>query len=85
MAVTAPDWLTKRGGEVRPTSDGQFCVVVFDGNPQYRLRAIPTAGKHSCEVEQLNNGKRRDSGATFPNADDAVRGGLDELRKLLGW
>lgn len=85
MAVTAPDWLAKRGGQLRLASDGQFWVVVFDGEPQYRLRAVPAGGKSACEVEQLINGKRLDSGATYPSADEAIRGGFEELRKTLGW
>lgn len=85
MTLTAPEWLTKRGGQLRPASDGQCWVVVFDGQPQYRLRPFPAAGKHGCEVEQMNNGKRLKPGSTCPSSDDALRGGLEELRKTLGW
>lgn len=85
MTLTAPEWLTKRGGQVRLAGDGQSWVVLFDGQPQYRLRPIPAGGKYGCEVEQMNNGKRLDSGKTYPSNDDALRGGLEDLRRALGW
>lgn len=85
MPVSAPDWLAKRGGELRQAPDRQSWVVCFDGQPQYRLRPLPAAGKHGCEVEQLINGKRLEGKSTYPSADDAVRGGLEDLRKTLGW
>jgi hypothetical protein len=84
MAVITPDWLTKRGGRLRQNYDGAW-VVVFDEQPQYLLRPVPAAGKYGCEVEQTINNKRLDSKETYPTADEALRGGLEELRKALGW
>ena len=46
---------------------------------------IPAGGKHACRVSQTVNGRRLDVGATFPTTEDAVRGGLEDLRKTLGW
>jgi hypothetical protein len=85
MTVATPDWLSKRGGQLRLNYDGHTWVVCFDGEPQYLVRPVPAAGKFSCEVEQMNNGRRLDAGATYPTAEDAIRGGLEELRKALGW
>lgn len=85
MTVTAPDWLVKHGGEFRRAGDGTTWVVRFDSEPQYLLRPIPTQGKHGCEIEQTINGRRLDSPATHATSDDALRGGLDALRQVLGW
>jgi hypothetical protein len=85
MAVTTPDWLTTHGGELRPSKDGGSFTVYLGGEPQYLLLPIPAGGKHACRVSQTINGKRLDAGSTFSSADDAVRGGLEDLRKALGW
>ena len=85
MALTAPDWLTRHGGTVHRCSDGQSWAVMIDDQPQYLLRAIPVAGKFGCLVEQTVNGKRLESTTVYPSANDALRGGLEDLRKILGW
>jgi hypothetical protein len=43
------------------------------------------AGKFGCSVTQTVNGKRLDSGASYATLEDALRGGLEDLRKALGW
>ena len=85
MALTAPDWLTQRRGGLRTGSDGHSWFVLFGDEPLYRLAPTPAAGKYGCQIEQTNNGRRLDSSATYPTPEEAVRGGLDELRKALGW
>lgn len=85
MTLSAPDWLAKRDGTLDRGSDGRTWFVLFDDQPNYRLRPVPAGGKFSCQVTQTNNGKRLDGGGVFANEDDAVRGGLEELRKALGW
>jgi hypothetical protein len=85
MAVTTPDWLARHGGELRPSKDGRSWLVYFDGGPQYLLLAVPAGGKFACRVTQTVNGRRLDSGATYPTLEDAVRGGLEDLRQALGW
>jgi hypothetical protein len=85
MAVTIPDWLSKHGGDLRGTPDGKAYAVFLDGEPQYVVVAVPAAGKYGTEVKQSVNGKRFESGATYPTAEEAVRGGLEDLRKALGW
>ena len=85
MAVTAPDWLTQHGGELRPGAGGRTWMVLLGGEPLYVLAAVPAEGHESCKVTQANNGNRLDSGATYLTLDDAARGGLEDLRKALGW
>jgi hypothetical protein len=85
MSVQAPEWLTKRGGEVRPASTGDSWLVLIAGERQFRLVPAPADGKYTCEAVQTNNGKRLDKGRTFPSLEDALRGGLEDLRQALGW
>lgn len=84
MALTTPDWLARRG-ELRPDVGGRSWVVFFDGAPQYRLEPVPVQGKHGCTIMQTINGKRVESPSVAATPEDAVRAGLEELRKALGW
>jgi len=85
MALTAPDWLTRRGGTLRVHPDGSSWWVVIDGRPLYMLRAIPAKNKFSSQVEETVNGKRLESKTVYAAAEEALRGGLEDLRKNLGW
>jgi len=85
MAVTPPDWLTRHDGSRQGSPAGHAWQVYLDGAPLVRLVPPPAAGRFSCAVTQTENGKRIDKGATFPTADDALRGGLEDLRTYLGW
>ena len=83
--MITPDWLARRGGELRrgPVDGGWF--VYFDGEPQYALTPVPVSGKHSCQVTQTINGRRLDSGGVHATEDEAITAGLEELRLALGW
>ena len=85
MAVTTPEWLTRRGGQLQPGRDDRTWTVYFAGEPQYLLAAAPAEGKFSCRITQTINGCRLDGGKVYPSVDDAVNGGLEELRQVLGW
>jgi len=85
MALTAPEWLVRRGGDVRLGSVGDSWLVLVAGEPQYRLVPVPADGKYSCQVIQTVNGKRLDKGGVFASPDEACRGGLEDLRQALGW
>ena len=85
MAVANPDWLTQRGGELRASKDGKSYSIYLRGEPQYLLLPVPAAGKFAARVSQTNNGKRLDGNGTYATFEEAVRGGLDDLRKALGW
>jgi hypothetical protein len=85
MTVNTPDWLSQHEGEVRCSRDGQSCTVYLGGQPQYVLIPVPAKGQYACRVSMTNNGRRLDSPTTYPTAADAVRGGLEDLRKALGW
>lgn len=83
--VATPDWLAKRGGELRPGAANGAWFVLLQHSPQYRLVPVPAAGAYSCQVVQTVNGRRLDSGGTYPSLEDALHGGLEDLRKALGW
>jgi hypothetical protein len=85
MAVATPAWLAMRSGQFQPGAVGQSWLVFLAGEPQYRLAPVPAGGKYSCQVTQTTNGKRLDRGATFPTREDALKGGLEDLRQTLGW
>jgi hypothetical protein len=83
--MTPPEWLTQRGGTLKRGSDGSTWYVIFDGKPNYALNAVPVAGEFGCQVKQTINGRRLDSAASYAGADAAIAGGLEDLRKVLGW
>jgi len=83
--MTPPDWLARHDGAIRRAADGQTWLLFFDGAPHYKLTPAPAAGRFECRIAQSENDKRIDKGATYPNADEALRGGLEVLRTYLGW
>jgi hypothetical protein len=85
LATTAPDWLTRHGGELRPGLSDATWLVLLDGEPQYRLSVAPAKGQFTCAVVQTVNGKRLDKGLEYPDVSAALAGGLEELRQALGW
>ena len=85
VPFSTPDWLTLHGCELKDSTDGRSATVYMDGRPRYLLIPVPAGGKYGCRVAQTENGKRLDAGATFGTSDEALRGGLEDLRKALGW
>jgi hypothetical protein len=85
MSMTTPEWLSKHGGKVQPTAKRVGCMVYFDGQPQYFVLPRPAAGRFASQVTQTINGKRLESGATYGTAEEAIQGGLEDLRTALGW
>jgi hypothetical protein len=85
MSVPTPDWLTQRGCEMKASKDGHSSAVYCNGQLQYLIQPIPAGGKYACRVSQTVNGKRLDLGGTFGTREEALRGGLEDLRKALGW
>jgi hypothetical protein len=83
--MTTPDWLARHDGELRQAPDRGTWLAVFDGAPHYKLIPAPATGRFTCAVAQTENGKRVDKNQTYVTADDALRGGLEELRAYLGW
>jgi len=83
--MTTPDWLRQRGGELKLGSDKATWYVVIGGKPLYDLVTAPAAGKHSCGIRQTNNGQPLESKGVYASADEAFRGGLDDLKAHLGW
>jgi hypothetical protein len=74
-----------RGGEVRGGADGHAWAVYFDGQPQYLVVPVPAKGKFTCDVTQTINGKHLEGQGTYATRDEALAGGLNDLRNALGW
>ena len=85
MAPLRPDWLAQRGGDLKLAAGAHTWLVLFDRGPQYALQPVPVQGKFGCVIKQTINGKRIECTGTYLSEDDAIRGGLDDLRKALGW
>ncbi|MCC6417342.1 MAG: hypothetical protein IT429_03745 [Gemmataceae bacterium] len=85
MAITVPEWLTRRGGGLRQGSDPRVWFAMFQGEPQYRLTPIPVQGKYGCDINQTINGRLIPSTALAASAEEALAAGLEDLRKALGW
>ena len=84
--MTVPDWLVTRSATLKPGVRPETTFVMLEGNPQYKLEVRPAAGTFACTVSNTVNGKRLDDlKATYPSADAAVAGGLEQLRTALGW
>jgi hypothetical protein len=83
--MTAPDWLTQRGCGLKLGSDGRTWYVLLDNAPHYSLAPVPVDNQVGCVIRQTESGRRIDSNGTYPTPDDAIRGGLEDLRKALGW
>jgi hypothetical protein len=49
------------------------------------LSIVPAVGKYSCKVKQTINGRHLDSGKVHATVAEALQGGLEDLRQVLGW
>lgn len=85
MLVPAPDWLRKRGGDLKLGSDHRTWFVVFDHNPQYSLVAVPTKNEFGCAIRQTINGQRIECASVVATKEQAIGAGLEALRTTLGW
>jgi hypothetical protein len=85
MTATTPEWLARHGGELRPCTPPNMWAVFLGCEPLYHLAVVPVKGKFGCKVTLTNNGRRLDGGSSHPTVEEALRGGLDDLRNALGW
>ena len=84
--MNVPDWLNIRGGALKPGVRPETTFVMLGGQPMYKLEVRPAKSVFACAVSNTVNGKRLDdTAATYPTADAALAGGLDQLRNTLGW
>ena len=85
MSVTAPEWLTRRGGRLQMASDKATWFVMFGDEAQYALQPVPVGGEYGCAIRETINGRRIDSTSKAPSPEAAVQAGLEDLRQALGW
>jgi hypothetical protein len=83
--MQAPDWLTQHGASLKLGSDRKTWYVLFGPKPQYALLPLPAENRFECCTRQTINGELIPSTALYASSEEALRGGLDELRKYLGW
>jgi hypothetical protein len=85
-STPVPDWLALRTGTLKPGVRPETQFVLIGGQPLYKLEARPASGKFTCAVSNTVNGKRLDDASTiYINAQEAFKGGLEQLRAKLGW
>jgi hypothetical protein len=80
-----PDWLKLHDGSLRPGLGEDTVLAMLGGEPQYRLDVRPAEGKFTCAITETVSGRRLDDGIIFPTTDEALAGGLEQLRTKLGW
>jgi len=83
--ITVPDWLMTRNCTLKPGIDGLSWFVCLGAAPQYEVTPLPVQGKFGCEIRQTVNGRRLDKGSVYTSEQEALQGGLNELRAALGW
>lgn len=86
VTVSTPEWLASRDGSLKPGVRPETTFVVIGGQPLYKLEVRPAEGQFACAVTNTVNGKRLDDPTlTYPSADAALAGGLEQLQNALGW
>jgi hypothetical protein len=85
MMITTPDWLAQRGGDLKLGSDVRTWYVLFGGQPQYSVTAVPVGGKFGAAIRQTINGQRINTTGVHASQEEALRAALDDLRRALGW
>jgi hypothetical protein len=85
MALTTPQWLAQRGGRFEESTIPGIWLVHLNNDPQYRLIPVPAASKFACDIIQTTGGKKLGNNEIYPTLEDALRGGLEHLRSVLGW
>ena len=84
--MTAPDWLVKRGCDLKIGSDRRTWFVLLGGQPQYSVVIVPVGSQFGSVVRQTINGQRvTPSSAAYATVEEALNGGLSDLRQALGW
>jgi hypothetical protein len=60
--------------------------VWLENQPFYRLEVRPAWNRYSCAVVDLTNGQNvEDPRSVYATPEEALRGGLEQLRTRLGW
>jgi len=84
--MAMPDWLARRRGQLERGVQPETRFVLVNGEPLYKLEVRPAVGRYTCTVTETANGRRLDDGAAiYPIFDEAIAGGLEQLRDRLGW
>ncbi len=85
MSLEPPEWLAKRGGFLKSAVDRLSVIVFFENEPQYIVTPVPASGKYGTRIKQSINGREIPTTGVYGTGAEAIRGGLEGLRKALGW
>jgi hypothetical protein len=85
MPASTPEWLSQRGVELRESKDKHSWLLYLGKEPQYLLQVVPVRGQFGCRIAQTVSGKRLDGSDVYATPEQALTGGLEQLRKALGW
>ena len=66
-------------------ANAQSGATDYPNKPVRVVVTVPAGGKHSCVIRQTNNGQPVESKSTHASSEDALRGGLGDLKAFLGW
>lgn len=83
--IEPPAWLSRRGGAFQKGHAGNSWFVILNNQPLYRLTSIPVGDQFGCAITQTNNGKRIPSTTQARTPEEALKAGLSDLGKALGW
>jgi hypothetical protein len=84
--ITVPDWLAIRAGTLQTGIRPENLFVLIGGQPLYNLEVRPAEGRFACAVMNSANGQRLDKAdRIYASVDEALAGGLEQLRERLGW
>lgn len=83
--MVTKEWLNKRNAEIRPSANGHSWLLYQGGKFIYMIGALPADGKFTNKIMESNNGNQIQKGKIFESINEALEGGLTELRDHLGW
>jgi len=81
-----PEWLQRRGGLLRRNLQSNIVEVWLEGQPLYRLEVRPAQNQYTCVIVDMTNARTVGDGySIYATAEQALAGGLEQLRGYLGW
>ncbi len=83
--VATPEWLARRGGNLRAGNPGYSLFVDVAGAPLYKLVIAPAGGSFVGHVTETITGRLVGDQASGATKEAAARAALEVLRKELGW
>jgi hypothetical protein len=81
-----PEWLQRRGGLLRRNLQSNIVEVWLEGQPLYRLEVRPARNQYTCVIVDMTSARPISNGSSiYATTEQALAGGLEQLRGYLGW